>query len=187
MVGFKNYLKVLWLVFFFFIFRITPVNSFTEISCQEYYFTALSLEMIQDVIGDWYVKTNKYPQNLDELKDDFIKENKKYPNLIKSFLFDSWGNPYVYSLPSLRPGDDYSLYSKGKNGVDEKGEGDDILGQSSEKYQYYCPETIKVDRKYRLIKYTIISIFGAFLLFVSGGIYKLISSHLKKSNSQGHN
>ena len=40
-------------------------------------------------------------------------------------LNDLWGHPYVY-IPSPSHGAEFAIYSLGPNGVDEKGEGDDI-------------------------------------------------------------
>ena len=47
-------------------------------------------------------------------------------------ICDAWGRPVVYRVVSDRhetvsPGDDYDLYSVGANGLDEKGQGDDLF------------------------------------------------------------
>jgi general secretion pathway protein G len=42
----------------------------------------------------------------------------------RAVLIDPWGHVYVYR----RTDDTYSLYSRGPNGVDDGGKGDDIVG-----------------------------------------------------------
>jgi hypothetical protein len=41
-------------------------------------------------------------------------------------LIDAWRRPLVYRFPSLRKECMFDLYSVGPNGIDERGEGDDI-------------------------------------------------------------
>jgi hypothetical protein len=48
---------------------------------------------------------------------------------------DPWGNALVYRLSA--PGDAFSVYSRGRNGVDELGGGDDIVGGAK---TYSCEE-----------------------------------------------
>jgi hypothetical protein len=44
----------------------------------------------------------------------------------KKESFDSWGQPMIYRWPSSSPDRAYDLYSAGANGMDERGEGDDV-------------------------------------------------------------
>jgi general secretion pathway protein G len=39
---------------------------------------------------------------------------------------DSWHHAYIYHYPAIYGDKEFDLYSMGKNGVDEKGKGDDI-------------------------------------------------------------
>lgn len=50
----------------------------------------------------------------------------KEPYLTKSFLYDPWGNPYIYHVPGKEKG--YDLFSFGADGKPEgKGENADII------------------------------------------------------------
>ena len=61
-----------------------------------------------------------YPDNLDVLTE---KVDGKGPYLKKKAI-DPWGHPYKYVYPGTHG--DYDLYSFGKDGVDNNGEGDDV-------------------------------------------------------------
>lgn len=61
-----------------------------------------------------------YPDNLDVLLE---KKDGKGP-YIKKKPVDPWGHTYKYVYPGTHG--DYDLYSFGKDGVDNNGEGDDI-------------------------------------------------------------
>ena len=61
-----------------------------------------------------------YPENLDLLLE---KKDGKGPYLKKRAV-DPWGHPYKYVYPGAHG--DYDLYSFGKDGVDNNGEGDDV-------------------------------------------------------------
>ena len=66
-----------------------------------------------------------YPDNLDVLMQ---KVDGKGPYLKKNPI-DPWGNPYKYVFPGTHG--DYDLYSFGKDGLDNNGEGDDIANWES--------------------------------------------------------
>lgn len=55
------------------------------------------------------------PGSLDKWNGPYVKKESR----------DPWGNPYVYIFPGTH-NTDYDLYSKGPNGVDDGGSGDDI-------------------------------------------------------------
>jgi len=61
-----------------------------------------------------------YPENLEILSE---KKDGKGPYLKKRAI-DPWGRPYKYVMPGTHG--DYDLYSFGKDGVDNNGEGDDV-------------------------------------------------------------
>ncbi len=80
----------------------------------------------------FYMDQGRYPdvssigELVKKLRDAGDIESSSYPLNEKGELIDSWGNPYVFK----RINDfEYSLYSCGPNGKDEKGEGDDITGR----------------------------------------------------------
>jgi hypothetical protein len=70
------------------------------------------------------------PQSLSVLEPEYIR---KLPD-------DGWGNAFVYRVASEKPG--YLLYSRGRNGFDESGNGDDITTEwkafTCEQYEEVC-------------------------------------------------
>ncbi len=76
----------------------------------------------------------------------YKKDHGEYPNVQESLaalcdqpgqrrgylvcphaLRDPWGNSYVYKSSDAQRGGEYQLYSRGPNGIDENGRGDDIV------------------------------------------------------------
>jgi hypothetical protein len=72
---------------------------------------------------------------------------------------DAWGNRYIYHL--LEAGDraPYEIYSMGKNGTDESGDGDDVVSRGTLDAQFY-PELYK----------PVLQLFPILLLLVLGPI-----------------
>jgi general secretion pathway protein G len=66
------------------------------------------------------IDSGSYPDSLDVLME---KKDGKGPYVKKSPI-DPWGHPYRYTYPGAHG--DYYLYSFGKDGVDNNGEGDDV-------------------------------------------------------------
>ena len=66
-----------------------------------------------------------YPDNLEVLME---KKDGRGPYIKKSPI-DPWGQPYKYTYPGTHG--DYDLYSYGKDGVDNSGEGDDAASWES--------------------------------------------------------
>jgi general secretion pathway protein G len=56
---------------------------------------------------------------------------------VKEIPMDPWGHAYVYICPGSYSGTEYDLYSIGKNGIDEKGSGDDITAWGEAPSDYY--------------------------------------------------
>jgi hypothetical protein len=52
--------------------------------------------------------------------------NRDWKDEVGGVLIDAWRRPLVYRFPSLRKECMFDLYSVGPNGIDERGEGDDI-------------------------------------------------------------
>ena len=75
---------------------------------------------ISSALDLYEIDHGSYPDNLDVLMQ---KTDGKGPYLKKRAI-DPWGNPYKYVFPGTRG--DYDLYSFGKDGVDNNGEGDDV-------------------------------------------------------------
>ncbi len=75
---------------------------------------------ISSALDLYEIDHGSYPDNLDVLME---KKDAKGPYLKKRAI-DPWGNPYKYAYPGAHG--DYDLYSFGKDGVDNNGEGDDV-------------------------------------------------------------
>jgi general secretion pathway protein G len=67
-----------------------------------------------------------FPESIDVLLQ---KKDGKGPYLKKRAI-DPWGHPYKYTFPGTHG--DYDLYSFGRDGVDNNGEGDDIANWETE-------------------------------------------------------
>ncbi|MBN1412608.1 MAG: type II secretion system protein GspG [Spirochaetales bacterium] len=76
---------------------------------------------------------------------------------------DPWGHGYIYVYPSLYSDGAYDLYSIGKNGIDEKGEGDDISAWKDIPQEYFME--IKILPEFLLIIFFVLLI-GVFLAFL---------------------
>ena len=75
---------------------------------------------ISSALDLYEIDHGSYPDNLDVLME---KKDGNGPYLKKRAI-DPWGHPYKYVYPGTHG--DYDLYSFGKDGVDNNGEGDDI-------------------------------------------------------------
>ena len=75
---------------------------------------------ISSALDLYEIDNGSYPESLDLLME---KKNGKGPYLKKRAI-DPWGHQYKYTYPGTHG--DYDLYSFGKDGVDNNGEGDDI-------------------------------------------------------------
>ena len=75
---------------------------------------------ISSALDLYEIDHGSYPENLDVLME---KVEGKGPYL-KKHAIDPWGHPYKYVYPGTHG--DYDLYSFGKDGVDNNGEGDDV-------------------------------------------------------------
>ena len=71
------------------------------------------IEFFGSVVELFNESTGKYPDSLTAL----------IPNHIARVRTDPWGNDYVYRLD----GNDFDIYSIGRNGIDEFKEGDDVI------------------------------------------------------------
>ena len=56
---------------------------------------------------------------------------------LKAAVVDSWGQPFVYRLPSQYGSTAYDVYSKGRNVQDDHGEHDDITNWSGVPRTFY--------------------------------------------------
>ncbi|MFA6321277.1 MAG: type II secretion system major pseudopilin GspG [Candidatus Omnitrophota bacterium] len=75
---------------------------------------------ISSALDLYEIDHGTYPENLEVLLE---KKDGKGPYLKKSAI-DPWGNSYKYTYPGTHG--DYDMYSFGKDGIDNSGEGDDV-------------------------------------------------------------
>ncbi len=114
----------------------TSVVVTTENICPSYLassrlrYTQYTLEEIENGLDLCRKETGSLPVTLSALVPDY-RRNKGH---------DAWSNAYVYRLVSEGKG--YVLYSRGANGIDEQGEGDDVTAASKkftcEQYADLC-------------------------------------------------
>jgi type II secretory pathway pseudopilin PulG len=91
----------------------------------------ITMELLQ--LRDVHTAIQLYKRDFKELPSDPDQLYERGQLLVHPI--DHWGHPYVYSRIEGIPG--YVLYSKGKDGVDQKGGGDDIVGTDK---QYTCED-----------------------------------------------
>jgi general secretion pathway protein G len=75
---------------------------------------------IASALDLYEIDSGVYPENLDLLLE---KKDGRGPYLKKRAV-DPWGHAYKYAYPGAHG--DYDLYSYGRDGVDNNGEGDDV-------------------------------------------------------------
>lgn len=76
---------------------------------------------ISSALDLYEIDHGSYPENLDVLMQRDAGGKGPY---LKKKAIDPWGNTYKYVFPGTHG--DYDLYSFGKDGVDNNGEGDDV-------------------------------------------------------------
>lgn len=68
------------------------------------------------------------------------------PSFLANVPHDPWGNAYVYRRVAVEPG--YEVYSRGRDGLDEHGRGDDVTGHNKSyrcsDYEVNCGVTLSV-------------------------------------------
>lgn len=116
----------------------------TENTCRSYLassrlqYTRLDLEQLESVLALYRKEKGALPESLKLLSSNsYLKQ---------SVTADGWGNPYVYRL--VAESRNYVLYSRGVNGVDESGDGDDVTAKEKkftcEQYQELCRSPCEV-------------------------------------------
>ncbi|MBN1411099.1 MAG: type II secretion system protein GspG [Spirochaetales bacterium] len=83
-----------------------------------------------------------------------------------SVAADPWGHAYVYISPGVNPDRPYDLYSIGKNGIDEKGNGDDITSWG-EVPSVYNQTGFEIDPlPFGIIVSMVVLLIAAYVLYV---------------------
>ncbi|WP_143226700.1 hypothetical protein [Acidovorax sp. 62] len=91
----------------------------------------ITMELLQ--LSDVHTTIQLYKHDFKGLPSDLDQLYERGQILVPPR--DHWGHPYVYSRIEGLPG--YVLYSKGKDGIDQRGGGDDIVGTEK---QYTCED-----------------------------------------------
>ena len=84
--------------------------------------TRLKVDILLNAIHVHNMKYKTNPTFEELLESDYLKSLEKQLANLKPFEIDEWGNKIVY----VKKDKGYLLYSRGPNGIDEKGKGDDI-------------------------------------------------------------
>jgi Type II secretion system (T2SS), protein G len=95
-------------------------NRHTEATAQ------YQLTQVDTLILEWEKKQSRLPPTGQEglrVIGDLIPNH----SAIGLLLQDPWGHPLVYRIPSDHNGCRFDLYSVGPNGIDDHGQGDDIV------------------------------------------------------------
>jgi general secretion pathway protein G len=115
---------------------------------------------ISDALGAYRYTVGRYPTEAEGLGALLNPTSVGGPYLRRPPT-DPWGNAYVYRLSPQ--GDTFSLYSRGRNGVDEEGGGDDVVNgmkaYTCEEYHVGC---------HRACKATQIAAVVGLLLWIAG-------------------
>lgn len=79
---------------------------------------------LQAGVVTYQIEQGRLPATLDELTAATeTYSNGFLPNPARGLVPDPWGNPFVYRVD----GEDFALYSAGPDGIDNGGEGDDVV------------------------------------------------------------
>ncbi len=101
-----------------------------------------TLQIFQEAIEIYKKSQGKYPTTEEGLQS-LTESVGELEFIIKRIPSDPWGSYYHYSNPPLiHQSEEYDLYSYGINGIDEQGQGDDIVLWEKEygckAYGQYC-------------------------------------------------
>lgn len=99
------------------------------------------LELLHQAIGQHQRSTGELPRDLTHLGIVARLHASDVP-IHQGAPVDAWGNRYIYQLLEEDSGPPYRIYSMGKNGTDESGDGDDVVSRSTLDVQFY-PELYK--------------------------------------------
>jgi hypothetical protein len=103
--------------------------------------TLHQLELLHQAIGQHQRNTGELPRDLMHLGIVARLHASRVP-IHQGVPVDAWGNGYIYHLVDADSRPPYQIYSTGKNGTDESGDGDDVVSRSTLDVQFY-PELYK--------------------------------------------
>jgi general secretion pathway protein G len=95
--------------------------------------TKMGLNSTETAVAEFEFIYSRYPESLEELlhppESDFGGEP---PEFFDTFPTDGWQHRLIYNQPAELGGRHYDLYSMGGNGVDDRGQGDDIVAWATD-------------------------------------------------------
>lgn len=114
----------------------TTCDQMSNADKHRYSSTERLLQAVDVAMRHYRSEFSALPRDLDTLVT-YERIDKRYGAHVRSqgtlkVLVDSWGRPITYRLTGANQMT-YLLYSSGANGVDEDGQGDDILTTSSQR------------------------------------------------------
>jgi hypothetical protein len=87
--------------------------------------TRIRLAAVSRLLAEWRAAHGKYPDDLTELVA--AAAPAAAPAGVRVSIMDTWNQKILYKNPSQASICEYDLYSMGPNGVDDRGERDDIV------------------------------------------------------------
>ena len=130
--------------------------------------TVSMMSVIQEQVTHFKTDTGHYPKTEEGLNALLVAtggiSSWKGPYLRRGVPNDSWVHAYIYYYPPRYGSREFDLYSRGKNGIDENGKGDDISNWGG--YNKWIYDKERLLNRYIAILLVII-ILGLTAVFVS--------------------
>jgi general secretion pathway protein G len=90
--------------------------------------TALAIQQTEVSLQEFEYIYGRYPDSLEELvTPPEPPAGGEAQEFLDRVPVDPWNHDLVYNVPGENVGRRYDLYSMGPNGVDDRGQGDDII------------------------------------------------------------
>lgn len=90
--------------------------------------TALSLHNIEVSLQEFEFIYGRLPETLEELVNPPEPPTGGEPQeFLEEIPRDAWNRDFIFRVPGESVGRRYDLYSMGSNGVDDRGQGDDVV------------------------------------------------------------
>lgn len=129
------------------------------ISCPTYLFVVGELNFIQETLYQFQQHQGYLPTSLSSLECAPNTPRKLHQDCVNFIPQDAWGHELIYIVPAKYGTLAFDLYSRGADGKDDQGTGDDISNWNGASDWYYEPDKLMSILKLLLV-------FGAlYLLF----------------------